>query len=338
MPPGLKVKVESRPPPGNENPVYPARFRSILFHMSEKPRVAILGVTGFIGRGLPALLASQGFACTGISRSGGGSVPGIDCWQAPDRLDLARHHAVINLAGERIDRRWTAENQRRFHESRVGVTRRLVAGIHALPADARPKVLVNTSAVGIYGDRGDEILTENAAPGGGYLAELCREWELAATAAETPGLRVVRPRIGVVLGRGGPAFEKLRLVFKSGLAGRLGSGRQWMPWIHLDDLRAALVHAVVSESLTGAANCAAPNPEANRDFTRKFAAAVHRPALLPVPGFALKLALGGFGGALLASQRAVPAVLEADGFRFRFPTLESALADLLGSGGDHRSP
>lgn len=298
--------------------------------MSEKPRIAILGVTGFIGHGLPAMFAAEGFACTGISRSGSGSVQGVDHWQTAEALNLAGHHAVINLAGEPIDRRWNAENRRRFHESRVGVTCRVVAAIGALPPEARPKVLVNTSAVGIYGDRGDDVLTESSASGDGYLAELCAEWESAAIAAEALGVRVVRPRIGVVLGRGGPAFEKLLRVFKFGLGGRLGSGSQWMPWIHLDDLRAALVHAVVSDSLTGAANCTAPHPERNRDFTRKFAAALHRPAVLPVPGFALKLALGGFGGALLAGQRALPAALEADGFRFRHPTLESALAELIG--------
>lgn len=298
--------------------------------MSEKPRVAILGVTGFIGRGLPSMFAARGFGCTGVSRSGGGSVPGIDRWQTTDAIDLSSHHAIINLAGEPIDRRWTAENKRRFHESRVAVTRRLVAAIRELPADVRPKILVNTSAVGIYGDRGDDILTESSVTGGGYLAGLCAEWEAAAIEAEALGVRVVRPRIGVVLGRGGPAFEKLLLVFKAGLGGRLGSGLQWMPWIHIDDLRAALVHAVVSDSLSGAMNGTAPHPERNRDFTRKFAAALRRPALLPVPGFALKLALGGFGGVLLAGQRALPAALEADGFRFRHPTLESALGDLLG--------
>lgn len=296
--------------------------------MSEKPRIAILGVTGFIGHGLPAKFAAEGFACTGVSRSGGGSIQGVGRWQKPDSLDLAGHHAVINLAGEPIDRRWNAENRRRFHESRVGVTRSLVEAIGALPPADRPKVLVNTSAVGIYGDRGDEVLTESSAPGGGYLAGLCSEWEAAAMEAESLGVRVVRPRIGVVLGREGAAFKKLLLVFKSGLGGRLGSGLQWMPWIHIDDLRAALVHAVVSDSLSGAANCTAPNPERNRDFTRKFAAAVRRPAVLPVPGFALKLALGGFGGVLLAGQRALPAALAADGFRFQYPTLESALGDL----------
>lgn len=297
--------------------------------MQEKPRVAIIGVTGFIGRGLPALLAKEGFACTGVSRSGAGVLEGIDRWQTPDGLDLAGHHAVINLAGESIDRRWTDENRRKFHESRVGVTHQILENLRSLSVEQRPKVWVNASAVGIYGDRGDEVLTESAAPGEGYLAELCQAWENATMGAEELGLRVVRPRIGVVLGRGGSAFEKLRLVYQLGLGGRLGSGKQWMPWIHLADLRAALVHAVTSDSLRGAANCAAPQLERNSDFTRKFARAMHRPALLPVPGFALKIALGGFGGALLAGQRALPAALEENGFRFRYPTLESALADLL---------
>lgn len=299
--------------------------------MQNQSRVAIVGVTGFIGSGVPALFAGRGWDCTGVSRSGAGEVPCVGNWQPVEAPDLAGHAAVINLAGERIDRRWTDANRRRFHDSRVGVTRRLVDAIRALPADARPKVLVNASAVGIYGDGGDEILTEKSPAGGGYLAGLCREWEEAAVEAEALGVRVVRPRIGVVLGRGGPAFEKLVTVFRSGLGGRLGSGRQWMPWIHLEDLRAALVHAVVSESLGGAVNFTAPAPERNGDFTRKFAAALRRPALLPVPGFALKLALGGFGGALLEGQRAVPTALEADGFRFQHPTLESALEDLLGS-------
>jgi len=298
--------------------------------MESKPRVAILGVTGFIGHGLPALLTRNGMECSGVSRSGGGTLAGIDRWQQPSSLDFAGHQAVVNLAGESIDRRWTEGNMRLFHESRVGVTRRVVEALRVLPAYARPKVLINASAVGIYGDRGDEILTEGSALGDGYLAELCRAWEDAALEAEELGVRVVRLRTGVVLGRHGAAFPKLVRVFKSGLGGRLGSGRQWMPWIHLDDLRAAIVHAVFSETLTGAVNGSAPAAERNRDFTRKLAAALHRPAVLAVPGFALRVALGGFGGALLASQRARPAALEADGFKFRFPVLESALADLIG--------
>lgn len=292
-------------------------------------RAAVVGVTGFVGNGLPALLAARGMATTGISRKGHGTVPGVDQWQTPETLDFAGYQAVINLAGEPIDQRWTEESRRRFHESRVGLTSRVVEAIAKLPDAQRPKVLVNASAVGIYGDRGDETLTENARPGRGYLADLCNDWEDAALDAESLGLRVVRLRIGIVLGANGSAFEKLRGVFKLGLGGPLGSGKQWMPWIHLADLRAAIVHAVTSETLTGAVNGSAPQPERNADLTRKLAAALHRPAILAVPGFALKLVLGGFGGALLAGQRALPAALEADGFHFQYPTLEAALADLV---------
>ena len=292
-------------------------------------RVAIVGVTGFVGRDLPALFAERGVAVTGVSRSGQNPLPGIDRWQTPETLDFSGHHAVINLAGEPINRRWNAQSRRRFHESRVGMTTRIVGAIAKLPENARPKVLVNASAVGIYGDRGDEILTETTRKGRDYLADLCSEWEHAARDAESLGVRVVRLRSGVVLGKNGAAFGKLMAVFKLGIGGRLGSGMQWMSWIHLADLRAAIVHAVFSESLAGPVNTTAPHPERNRDFTRKLAAALHRPAIFPVPAFALKLALGGFASALLASQRAVPAALEADGFRFHFPTLEAALADLV---------
>jgi uncharacterized protein len=300
--------------------------------MSEQQRVAIVGVTGFIGRGLPAELQRRGWSITGVSRGGSGTVAGVDRWQNSQSPDLADHAAVINLSGEPIDQRWTDEKKRAFHDSRIGVTRSLVDAIAALPEARRPKVLVNASAVGIYGDRGDEPLTEDSPPGTGYLADLCRDWEDAALPANALGLRVVRVRIGIVLGRDGAAFKKLLAVFKSGIGGRLGSGRQWMPWIHVDDLRSAIVHAALSDHLDGPLNGSAPQPECNADFTRKLAAALHRPAILPVPGFALKLAFGGFGGALLAGQRALPAALEADGFEFRFPTLESALGDLLGPG------
>ncbi len=297
--------------------------------MQLSQRVAIVGVTGFVGRGLPALFAEKGLATTGISRTGKGPMPGVDHWQIPDELDFSGHHAVINLAGEPIDRRWNDENRRLFHQSRVGVTARVVETLAKVPEGQRPKVLVNASAVGIYGDRGDEVLTDNARPGRGYLADLCNDWEDAAKDAETLGVRVVRLRIGIVLGAHGSAFEKLRFVFKLGIGGRLGSGKQWMPWIHLTDLRAAIVHAVFAETLAGPVNATAPNPERNVDFTGKLAASLHRPAIFPAPGFALKLVLGEFGGALLAGQRALPAALEADGFQFRFPTLETALADLI---------
>lgn len=292
-------------------------------------RVAIVGVTGFVGRGLPGLFAENGVATTGISRAGNGTTPGVDRWQSPDTLDFSGHQAVINLSGEPINQRWNDHSRRKFHESRVGLTTRVVAAISKLPENERPAVLVNASAVGIYGDRGEETLVDTANRGSGYLADLCADWEHAAQGAESLGVRVVRLRIGIVLGKGGPAFEKLRFVIRLGIGGRLGSGRQWMPWIHLEDLRAAIVHCVFSENLHGPVNGTAPNPQRNADLTRTLAAALHRPAIFPAPAFALKLVLGEFANALLAGQRAIPTALQADGFHFRFATLAAATADLV---------
>ena len=297
--------------------------------MQNVQRVAIVGVTGFVGRGLPELFSGKKVATTGISRAGNGTTPGVDRWQSAADLDFTGHQAVINLSGEPIDQRWNDRTRQKFHESRVGLTTRVVAAISKLPENERPAVLVNASAVGIYGDRGEETLIDTARRGSGYLADLCADWENAAQQAEALGVRVVRLRIGIVLGKGGSAFEKLRFVIRLGIGGRLGSGKQWMPWIHLDDLRAAIVHSVFSEDLHGPVNGTAPHPQRNADFTRTLAAALHRPAIFPAPAFALKLALGEFAGALLGSQRAIPAALEADGFRFRFPTLEAAAANLV---------
>ena len=296
--------------------------------MQAKESVTIVGVSGFLGRGLPILFAEKGMTTVGVSRSGKGQVPSVERWVRPENLDLAGQHAVINLAGEPIDQRWNERNRRLFRESRVGVTHQIVQTIAKLPANERPKVLINASAVGIYGDRGDEILSETAHCGQGYLADLCSDWEDAAIEAESLGVRVVRLRTGVVLGKGGPAFEKLHTLFKLGIGGRLGSGQQWMPWIHVDDLRAAINHCLFSTNLAGPANGTAPHPERNLAFTRKLASALDRPAILPAPAFALKLILGDFSSALLGSQRAIPSALEADGFQFRFPDLETALADL----------
>ncbi len=291
-------------------------------------RIAIAGVTGFVGRGLAALCEERGIAVTGISRRGDGQVPGVDRWQKTDAMDLSGCDAVINLAGEPIDRRWTAAMKERFRESRVRFTRDIVVALAQCPDDRRPRALVNASAVGIYGDRGDEVLDESAAPGTGFLADLCRDWEAAATEAEAHGARVAVIRIGMVLGRDGPAWKKLSRLFRLGLGGRLSHGRQWMPWIHVDDLRAAFLHAAGDESARGPLNGSAPEPARNSDFTRTLAATVNRPALFPAPAPALRLALGEFASVLLASQRVVPAALEAGGFEFRHPALDGALDDL----------
>ena len=296
--------------------------------MENLQRIAIAGVTGFIGRGLAALCEERGIATTGISRSGGGDVPGVDRWQATDAMDFSGCDAVINLAGEPIDRRWTAAMKKRFHSSRVGFTNEVVAALAACPDDQRPGVLVNGSAVGIYADRGDDVLDESAARGGGYLADLCRDWEAAAMAAEAHGVRVATIRTGVVFGRDGRAWQKLRTLFRLALGGRLSHGRQWMPWIHVDDLRAAFLHAAASDALRGPVNGAAPEPVRNAEFTRKLAAEMKRPAWFPAPAPALRLVLGEFASVLLASQRVMPAALLASGFEFRHPSLAGALDDL----------
>jgi len=290
--------------------------------------IAITGATGFVGSGLAAICSDRGIAVTGISRSGGGDIKGVTTWQKPDHMDFRNHDAVINLAGEPIDQRWTAAKKQRFRKSRVDFTRQVVAAIAACPDGERPRTLINASAVGIYADRGDELLDEKAAPGDGFLADLCADWEQAALAAETHGTRVAMIRTGVVLGPDGRAWLKLQRLFRFGLGGRLGHGRQWMPWIHVDDLREAILYAATTESVRGPVNAAAPNPVRNADFTRELATSLHRPALFPAPAFALRIALGEFASVLLASQRVIPTAIESAGFQFRYPVLAEALKEL----------
>jgi uncharacterized protein len=293
-------------------------------------RVVIYGASGFVGKGLAPLLATEGWEVIGVSRKGTGQAEGVSIWTTPDEIDLSGCQAVINLSGEPIEQRWTDANKRAFHASRIGVTEEIVKKISVLNPELRPKVLLNASAVGFYGGRGDELLDETAARGEGYLADLCAAWEHAALPAEALGLRVIRLRIGVVLGRGGKAFEKLRTVFKAGIGGRLGNGNQWTPWIHVDDLRRTIVFSLSHPELQGAVNGTAPHPETNAELTRKLAKAVGRWVFLPVPGIALKLAFGGFGRALIEGQRATPKQLLNAGFEFRFAKLEDALKDLVG--------
>ncbi len=289
----------------------------------------IYGVTGFVGGGLAEMLSAEGYEITGVSRKGTGEVSCVRKWVKPDEVNFTGCDVVVNLAGSPIDQRWTEERKKEFHESRVGVTEDIVKKISALPEGERPGVLLNASAVGIYGGRGDEILEESASRGDGYLADLCDAWEKAADPATALGVRVVKFRTGVVLGKGGQAYEKLMTVFKMGIGGRLGDGQQWMPWIHVEDLRRAMVFSITNEATEGAVNGTAPEPERNIDLTRKLAKAVNRWVFLPVPGFALKIALGGFGGALLVGQRAIPAKLESLGFTFKYRKLEDALKELV---------
>lgn len=292
-------------------------------------RVVIYGVSGFVGKGLACMLSSEGWEVTGVSRKGSGKVDGVSSWTTPENADLSGCEAVINLSGEPVDQRWTELKKQLFHDSRVGVTQQIVKKISNLSPELRPKVLLNASAVGYYGGCGDEIVNESTDRGNDYLAELCDLWEKAAIQAEAFGIRVLRLRIGVVLGKDGRAFQKLLRVFKAGIGGRLGNGRQWMPWIHVDDLRRAIVFCISESNIQGAVNGTASNPETNAAFTRKMAKATGRWVFLPVPGIALKILLGGFGCALLRGQRAVPKQLLDAGFQFQFNRLEDALEDLL---------
>ena len=236
--------------------------------------------------------------------------------------------AVVNVAGDAIDKRWTDENKKRFHESRVGVTSDIVHSLAQLPEEERPQILVNASAVGYYGDQGDSILTEASPQGEGYLAELCEEWEAAAVKGESLGVRVVLGRIGVVLGKDAASWKKMKPIFLMGGGGKLGSGKQYWPLVHLDDVAGGIVHALETEAIRGAMNLVGTTTVKNQEFTKTLASVLKRPAVLPVPAFALKLAFGGFAEALLASHRVEASVLKESGYQFEHPDLRELLASL----------
>lgn len=292
-------------------------------------RIGIVGASGFIGQELAKEAAAQGHTIIGFSRSTRKPEPPFEEWRiSGPSYDLRNLDVVINLAGEAIDQRWTDELKEKFRVSRVDATLDIVRSLGETRPEKRPSCLINGSAVGIYGNRQDEILTEESVSGEGYLADLTADWEKAARGATLHDVRLACMRIGIVLGQEGAAYQKLEKVFKSGVGGRLGDGEQWMPWIHVKDLARAFLFVAEQETIAGPVNGTAPYPEKNKDFTKKFARAFLLPALFPVPGFALKIVMGDFGGALLAGQRAVPEILEKHGFEFRYPTLEDAMLDL----------
>jgi uncharacterized protein (TIGR01777 family) len=231
--------------------------------------------------------------------------------------------AVVNLNGEPVAGRWTPEKKRAIVESRVNGTERLVRSL--AECEVPPRVLISASAVGYYGSRGDEPLDENAAPGIDFLAGVCARWEAAALDATRLGIRTVVMRIGIVLGDGG-ALEKMKVPFLFGVGGPMGSGRQFVPWIHLDDLVALVAFAIEHETLAGPVNAVTPDYATNARFVRALGAALRRPSLVPAPAFALRLALGEFAGTVLASQRVIPAAAETAGFTWSHPALEAALA------------
>jgi uncharacterized protein len=279
--------------------------------------IAITGARGLIGTRLRQRLAETGHTASPIPRAAGES--------ALAEI-LASADAVVHLAGEPVGQRWNNAVKKRIHDSRVEGTRHLVNVLSAL--SHRPRVLVCASAVGYYGSRGDQILTEASSPGTDFLARVVVDWEEAAQLAEPLGIRVVRLRFGVVLGSGG-ALARMLPAFRLGAGGKLGSGHQWMAWIHLEDAVNLILFALDYSAIRGAVNAVAPHPVTNEEFTGRLAMALHRPAFFAVPTFALKLAFGEMAEMVLASQRVLPTVAKSAGFRFQYPDVRGALENLL---------
>lgn len=301
-------------------------------------KVGVTGATGFIGRRLCAVLAARGVVITaftrGVERARSALPPGVhlvawDPMVRPAPIEaLEGLDAVVHLAGEPVKaRRWTPEERRRIHDSRALGTRHLVEGLAGVTS--RPRALVSASAVGYYGDRGDERLDESSPPGHDFMAQVCVAWEAEAQRAEALGLRVVRLRSGLVLGSKGGLLQTMALPFRFGLGGTLGGGRQWVSWIHLEDEIGLILHCLEREDVRGPLNATSPQPATNRELTRELGSALGKPALLNVPKLALRLALGEVASMILASQRAYPTKAIETGYRFVFPELRPALAAAL---------
>jgi uncharacterized protein len=296
--------------------------------------ILVAGGTGFIGRRLMAALRRDGHDLTLLTRDGDEArrvrLDGIAAllWSDPEPVKAVESaDAVVNLAGESVaDGRWSPERKERILNSRLGATRTLVEAM--AKAKVRPKVLINASAVGFYGSRGDLKIDEGGDAGKGFLAEVCVAWEREALRARALGARVVLLRIGVVMGRVGGALPRMLTPFRLGLGGRLGSGKQWFPWVHIDDV-VGLIAALTNDALSGPVNAAAPRSATNADFTAALGRALGRPAILPVPAFALKLLIGEVSEMMLGGQRVVPAAAERAGYRFKFPRIEECLEDML---------
>jgi len=304
-------------------------------------RALVTGATGFVGRRLLEMLDDPIVLSRDAERakkSLGGKIRTMAWDPEKEPAPVAAFDGVdtvFHLAGDPVaDGRWNDEKRRRIRESRTIGTANLVRGIGA--CGVKPTTLVSASAIGYYGSRGDEILDESATAGDDFLAKVCVEWEREAVHAESLGVRTSMARIGIVLGQGG-ALQKMLLPFKLGLGGRLGAGRQWMSWVHVDDVVGLLLHAAGDSMMRGPFNTVGPEPVTNRDFTKALGRAVHRPTLFPVPPFMLKLAIGDFAEILLASQRCLPKRMQAAGYRFKYATLDGALAASVGGSGSAKA-
>jgi uncharacterized protein (TIGR01777 family) len=296
-------------------------------------RVGVTGASGLIGRALCATLAARGHTVRRFVRGGAATGEGAIRWDPMrgelDAAALESLDAVVHLAGESVaESRWTESQKARIRESRVAGTSLLARALAA--SSTRPRVFVSASAVGFYGDTGERMVDESAPRGAGFLAEVCEAWERSADPARDAGVRVVHPRIGVVLAPEGGALAKLLPVFRMGAGGRIGDGRQGFPWVAIDDVVGALQHALRDDTLHGPVNLVAPARTTNADFTRALATVLSRPAFLPVPGFALRAALGPMADeALLQGQLAEPRVLREHGYSFAYPELLGALRHVL---------
>jgi hypothetical protein len=300
--------------------------------------IFMTGGTGFVGTFLSKELALAGHGVTILTRKEKHPAPvherirfvtGDPKQEGAWMAEVPKHDWVINLAGASINTRWTEEAKQAIYNSRVLTTKNLVA---ALAAGDRPQLFCSTSAPGYYGARGEEELTEDSPPGHDFLAKVAQDWEAEALKAQDLGIRTVVTRFGIVLGQGGGILEKLVPLFKSFLGGPVGSGGQWLSWIHQQDQVRAFLFLLEQPELTGPVNFSSPNPARNRDFAKALGRALNRPAILPAPAFMLHLALGEFADAILTGQKVLPSKLLAAGFQFHFPTIDQALQDLLAEG------
>jgi uncharacterized protein (TIGR01777 family) len=302
-------------------------------------RVLVTGASGTIGSALSDALFARGDDVVGLSRDpkrARSANPRVTWhrWEPmlerPDPSAFEGVHGVVNLIGEKVDQRWTEESKRRIMESRRQATHNLVQGIEALEESQRPKVLVSQSAIGYYGDRGDEELDESSGPGSGFISEVPQAWEQAAHELDPAGVRLVVVRTGLVLDSRSGLLKEMLTPFKLGVGGPLAGGKMYFSWIHLEDEVGILLWALDNEQVSGAINGTAPEPVTNKEFSKALGRAVKRPAVTPVPGFVLDLKFGSeFGHVLRGGQRVLPKRTQELGYRFKHPRLDEALADLV---------